>query len=68
LKKQSQQKLIDMAVEEVDTWMSKMQKIKESVQNRPNGISAKDFVRRVINTLDNCKAKMEAVEKMASKK
>ncbi len=45
-----------------------MKKINESVQNRPNGVSAKDFVKRVRNTLSNCDKKMEAIEKKASKK
>ena len=68
MKKQSQQELIGMAMEELDVWMGKMQKIKESVQNRPNGVSAKDFIKRVRKTLDNCDKKMETIENMASKK
>ncbi len=56
-----------MAVEEVDRYIEKMQKINESVRNRPNGVSAEDFVRRAMNTLGNCEKKMKAIKKMASK-
>lgn len=68
MKKQNQQNLIGTAVEEVDKFIAKMEGIKKSVQERPNGISAEDFAKRVINTLDNCKGKMESIRKKASKK
>lgn len=68
MEKQRQQKLIERTVEEVDVWMKKMQEIKESVASRPTGVSAGDFARRVIKVLDNCKDKMEAIKKEASKK
>jgi len=57
-----------MTVEEINVCIEKMQKAKELIQNRSNGISAEDFVRRVKNTLGNCIKKVEVIEKMASKK